>query len=53
MPHMWRKCGVNGGGGLEIKKMKRQTNPPFHLSVLEAPNSQETRGLLVHAVLEL
>ena len=49
MPHMWRKYSVNGGGGLEIKKMKRQPNPPFHHLVLEAPDSQETRGLCVHA----
>ena len=49
MPHVWRKCGVNGGGGLKIKKMKKQKNPPFHLLVLEAPDSQETRVLLVHA----
>lgn len=52
MPHMWRKYGVNEGVGLKIKKMKKQKNPPFHLLVLEAPDSQETRGLLVHAVLE-
>ena len=49
MPHMWRKWRVNGGVELEIKKMKKQTNPPFHLLVLESPNSQETRGLCVHA----
>ena len=49
MPHMWRKCGVKEVVGLGKKKMKKQKNPLFHLSALRAPDSQETRGLLVHA----
>ncbi len=42
---MWHKRG----GWVGKKKMKKQKNLLFHLLVLEAPNSQETRGLLVHA----